>query len=150
MKKNEQGIIDQAIGILEKQLRKEVVQLTSPIKVKNYLFLQLAGLESEQFCMVFLDNQHQLLAFETIFWGTIDGAAVYPREIVKRTLAHNASAVFLVHNHPSGVSEPSAADERITERVKSALELIDVRVLDHFVVGNSVNSITSFAERGLL
>jgi DNA repair protein RadC len=94
-----------------------------------------------------MDNRHRMIAFEELFNGTIDGASVHPREVVKRCLHHNAAAVIFAHNHPSGVPEPSQSDERITQKLKEALHLIDVRVLDHFVVGDAV---VSFAERGLL
>ncbi len=102
----------------------------------------------EIFCCLFLDTRHRVLAFEELFRGTLDGAAVYPREVVKKALAHNAAAVILAHNHPSGVAEPSRADEALTQRLKDALALVDIQVLDHLVVGDG--DITSFAERGLL
>ncbi len=97
---------------------------------------------------MFLDNQHRLLAYEELFYGTIDGASVYPREVVKRALALNAAALILAHNHPSGIAEPSQADQRITVRLQQALALVDVRVPDHLVVGDA--EIVSFAERGML
>lgn len=122
--------------------------LTSPTLVRNYLSAQLRHRPSEVFAVLFLDNQHRLKSFEELFQGTIDGASVYPREVVKRALAHNAAAVILAHNHPSGVAEPSQADRRITERLKAALELVDIRVLDHMVVGDG--EVVSFAERGWL
>ncbi|WP_375142670.1 JAB domain-containing protein [Methylomonas koyamae] len=99
------------------------------------------------FLGVFLDNQHKVIACEELFRGTIDGASVYPREVVKTALQHNAAALIFAHNHPSGISQPSQADRVITEKLKSALALIDIRVLDHFVVGEAVYS---FAEHGLL
>ena len=102
----------------------------------------------EVFACLFLDNQHRLICYEEMFFGTIDGASVHPREVVKRTLFHNAAAIIFAHNHPSGVSEPSQADRRIAERLKAALSLVDVRVLDHMVIGDA--EVTSFAERGLL
>jgi DNA repair protein RadC len=97
---------------------------------------------------MYLDNQHRLISYEELFFGTIDGASVHPREVVKRVLKHNAAAVIFAHNHPSGVAEPSQADRRITDRLKSALLLVDVRVLDHMIVGDQ--EVLSFAERGLL
>jgi DNA repair protein RadC len=97
---------------------------------------------------MYLDNQHRLIRYEELFFGTIDGASVHPREVVKRVLAHNAAAVIFAHNHPSGLAEPSQADQRITDRLKSALLLVDVRVLDHMVVGDQ--EVVSFAERGYL
>lgn len=122
--------------------------LTSPDLVRQYLSAQLRHQPREVFAVLFLDNQNRLIIYEELFFGTIDGASVYPREVVRRALMHNAAAVILAHNHPSGVAEPSQADERITRRLISALELIDVRVLDHMVVGNA--EVISFAERGLI
>src|ERR671922_2286638 len=122
--------------------------LTSPASVREYLQLKLHDRKAENFGAVFLDNRHRVLRFEEMFQGTIDGAQVHPRVVVQRALEANAAAVILYHNHPSGVSEPSKADENITSRLKDALSLVDVRVLDHFVVGGDV--VTSFAERGLL
>lgn len=120
----------------------------SPQAVKDYLQLQLANKPHEVFAVLFLDTQHRLLAFEELFRGTLNQASVYPREVVKRALAFNAAAAILAHNHPSGVAEPSRADESLTQALKAALALIDVRVLDHFVVARG--SVVSFAERGLL
>ena len=121
--------------------------LQSPETVRKFLTLKMRNYPHEVFACLFLDNQHRLIAFEELFRGTIDGASVHPREVVKRVLHHNAAAVILVHNHPSGASEPSHADRNITEELKSALALIDVRILDHFVVGERV---TSFTESNLL
>jgi DNA repair protein RadC len=121
--------------------------LSSPQDTRAFLAMHLRDSPSEVFACLFLDNRHRVIAFEKLFQGTIDGASVHPREVVKRTLHHNAAAIILAHNHPSGVAEPSQADERITRRLKEALELIDVRVLDHIVVGDEL---VSFAERGLL
>ena len=122
--------------------------LTSPASVREYLQLKLRDRKAENFGAVFLDNRHRVLCFEEMFQGTIDGAQVHPRVVVQRALEANAAAVILYHNHPSGVAEPSKADENITSRLKDALSLVDVRVLDHFVVG--AEDVTSFAERGLL
>jgi DNA repair protein RadC len=122
--------------------------LTSPDLVRNYLSSQLRHQPREVFAVLFLDNQNRLIAYEELFFGTIDGASVYPREVVRRALAHNCASVILSHNHPSGVAEPSQADCRITQRLQAALELIDVRVIDHMVVGDG--EVISFAERGLL
>lgn len=119
-----------------------------PCLVREYLRLKLAGLEHEVFALLLLDTQHRVLGFEEVFRGTIDGCAVHPREVLKLALARNAAAVILVHNHPSGVSEPSSSDRRITEQLQSALALIDIRVVDHLVVG--AGEIVSFAERQLL
>lgn len=115
--------------------------------VKVYIQRQMAGLKQEVFAVLFLDSQHQLLAFRKLFFGTINAAAVYPREIVKQAMADNAAAVILVHNHPSGVAEPSQADISITTQIQKALALVDIRVLDHFVVGATT---VSFAQRGLI
>lgn len=122
--------------------------LTSPDLVRSYLSAQLRHQPREVFAVLFLDNQNRLITYEELFFGTIDGASVYPREVVRRALAHNCAAVILSHNHPSGVAEPSQADCRITQRLQAALELIDVRVIDHMVVGDG--EVISFAERGLL
>ncbi|MCB1906635.1 MAG: DNA repair protein RadC, partial [Rhodocyclaceae bacterium] len=116
--------------------------------VRDYLRLKLVAEPNEIFAVVFLDNQHQVLAFEPLFQGTVDQTSVYPRVVVQRALALNASALILAHQHPSGTTEPSAADRAITERLKSALATVDVRVLDHFIVGKG--SPYSFAESGLL
>jgi DNA repair protein RadC len=121
--------------------------LANPRATRDFLSQQLQWRESEAFAAVWLDNRHRVVAFDVLFTGTIDGASVHPREVVKRCLAHNAAAVILAHNHPSGVAEPSQADELITYRLRDALALIDVRVLDHVIVGTNT---TSFAERGLL
>lgn len=142
----ERELIAQAAAILESRLRGAT--LSSPQATIDFLRLRLAPLEHEVFACVFLDNRHRVLGFETLFTGTIDGASVYPREVVKAVLARNAAAVIFSHNHPSGVAEPSRADEAITRRLKEALALIDVRVLDHIVV--SAEGAVSFAERGLL
>jgi DNA repair protein RadC len=122
--------------------------LTSPEAVRDYLRLTLAARESEAFVALFLDSQHRLLVADELFRGTLAQTSVYPREVVKAALACNAAAVIFAHNHPSGVAEPSRADELLTASLKSALALIDVRVLDHFVVAGA--QVVSFAERGLL
>jgi DNA repair protein RadC len=129
------------------QLREAPV-FTSPQVVKDYLQMQIGPLPHEVFCVLFLDAQHRLLACEELFRGTLTQTSVYPREVVKQCLAHNAAAVVLAHNHPSGVLEPSRADELLTQSLKSSLNLVDVRVLDHFVVSRF--GVMSFAERGLL
>ena len=121
--------------------------LCSPAQTRQYLQLQLGSYEYEVFAVLFLDNRNRVIAFDKMFRGTIDGASVYPREVVREALKHNAAAVIFSHNHPSGVAEPSHADEQITQRLKDALALVDIRVLDHFVVGDEI---VSFAERGLL
>ncbi len=121
---------------------------SSPGAVKDYLTQQLRHRRQEVFVALWLDNQHRLLRYQELFMGTIDGASVYPREVVTQALAENAAAVIFAHNHPSGVAEPSQADHRITERLQQALGLLDIRVLDHLIVGEG--SVTSFAERGWL
>ncbi|MGF1680915.1 RadC family protein [Photobacterium minamisatsumaniensis] len=122
--------------------------LTSPESTRKYLSRILRDRHREAFFVLFLDNQHRVLSGEVLFEGTIDSASVYPREVVKRSLELNAAALILAHNHPSGVAEPSQADRRITRRISDALALVDIRVLDHFVVGDG--EITSFAEQGWL
>ena len=122
--------------------------ISDPGITRRYLKGKLRGYVHEVFACMYLDNQHRLICYEELFFGTIDGASVHPREVVRRVLRHNAAAVIFAHNHPSGIAEPSQADRRITERLKSALALVDVRVLDHMVVGDQ--EVTSFAERGLL
>jgi len=122
--------------------------LTSPEATRAYLVDKLKVYEHEVFACLFLDNQHHILKFEELFSGTIDSASVYPREVVKKALAHNAAAVIFAHNHPSGINEASHADKVITQRLKSALELIDIRVLDHFIIADGRPF--SFAEHGLL
>lgn len=122
--------------------------LLNPASVRDYLRLLFAGEEREIFIVLFLDNRHRVISVERMFFGTIDGANVHPREVVKLALRRNAAAVIFSHNHPSGVAEPSPADELITRRLKEALLLVDIRVLDHLIVGESV--VESFAERGLL
>jgi DNA repair protein RadC len=120
--------------------------LTDPAASARYLKARLAGYPYEVFACLFLDNRHRVLAFEELFRGTIDGASVHPREVVRHCLKHNAAAVIVAHNHPSGVAEPSAADRAITQRLREALELVDVRLLDHFVIGHGTP--TSLAQRG--
>lgn len=122
--------------------------LDTPQTVRDYLRLTLMGQEREVFVVVFLDAQHRVIAAEELFAGTLTQTSVFPREVVKRALARNAAAVIFAHNHPSGLAEPSRADELLTASLKRALELVDVRVLDHFIVAG--NGILSFAERGLL
>lgn len=127
---------------------KRGIALNSPLAARELIGLKLAEYEHEVFACLFLDNQHRLVRFSELFRGTIDGASVYPREVVKEALQCNAAAVIFCHNHPSGVAEPSEADKAITQRLRSALGLVDIRVLDHFVVG--AGEVCSFAERGLL
>ncbi len=141
------AILEMARRYLSADLQQRPV-LASPKATRDFLQLRLAGRPREVFCALFLDAQNRMLAFEELFEGTIDGAPVYPREVVRRVIQHNAAAVIFAHNHPSGIAEPSQADHRITDRLQQALALIDVRVLDHLVVGAGVS--VSFAESGWL
>lgn len=144
----EDPLIRQAIGVLEKRIFKRDAKLKSPSCVRAYLRLKLASEALEVFAVLFLDTRHRVIAFEPMFHGTIDGASVYPRAVLKRAIEHNCSAVIFAHNHPSGLTEPSHSDKVITNRLKSVLDLVDVRVLDHFIVGEGEPF--SFAEAGLL
>ncbi|MES2918665.1 MAG: DNA repair protein RadC [Pseudomonadota bacterium] len=128
-------------------LRRDDV-MASPDATRHFLAHRLRGRRREVFCVLFLDSQHRLIACEELFQGTLDSCSVHPRQVVERALSLNAAAVILAHNHPSGVAEPSAADRSITERLREALGLVEVRVLDHFVVGEG--RAASFAERGWL
>ena len=140
-------VIREGLRILSARLPKHSV-LANPRTTREYFRLRFAGLEHEVFCCLYLDTRHRPIACEELFRGTIDGATVHPREVAKRALVHNAASVILAHNHPSGIAEPSQADELITRRLKEALALLDIRVLDHLVVTDTVTE--SFAERGLL
>jgi DNA repair protein RadC len=142
-----QAVLEMARRALAEEMRQGDA-LASPAAVRDYLRLALAGKAYEVFCVVFLDTQHRVLAVEELFRGTLTQTSVYPREVVKRALAHNAAALILAHNHPSGLAEPSRADETLTQALKSALALVDVNIIDHFIVGNGYAM--SFAERGLL
>lgn len=142
-----QAVLEMARRALGEQMRQGDA-LASPGAVRDYLRLALAGKAFEAFCVVFLDTRNRVLAIEELFRGTLTQTSVYPREVLKRALAHNAAAVILAHNHPSGMAEPSHADECLTRTLKTALALVDVTVLDHFIVGNGCA--VSFAERGLL
>lgn len=141
-------IIRQALDILAARIRKPDSYVTCPEDAEAFAVLKLAERQSEVFAMLWLDNRHGIIAFSEMFYGTIDGASVYPREVVREALQHNAAACVLVHNHPSGNPEPSQADQRITGRLKDALQLINVRVLDHLIVGGA--DVLSFAKRGLI
>ena len=142
-----QAVLEMAHRCLGEALRRGDA-LQSPQETCRYLSLRLSGYPYEVFGCLFLDNRHRVIAFEELFRGTIDGAAVHPREVVRRALHHNAAAVIFSHNHPSGIAEPSQADQRITRKLKEALALVDVRVLDHVVVGHRES--VSLAERGML
>lgn len=148
MTAREQRAIYRAMGILETHLKHPASEaLNSPNAVRDYLTLKLAREENEQFVVMFLDSQHRLIEAETMFYGTLTQTSVYPREVVKRALHHNAGAVLLAHNHPSGVAEPSQSDRMLTDALKQALSLVDVRILDHFIVAG--RDTLSFAERGM-
>ena len=140
-------ILEAARQAIERKMQRGT-SFTSPAAVKEYLRAKLAGFEHEVFAVLFMDTQHRLIEYAEMFRGTIDGASVYPRERVKEALRLNAAAVIVSHNHPSGNPEPSGADRALTQRLKEALGLVDVRVLDHVIVAGT--DTTSFAERGLI
>lgn len=141
-----QAVLEMAKRHLYEQMERGNA-LENPTATKNYLAAQLNAYKHEVFAGLFLDNRHRVIKFEELFTGTIDGASVYPREVVKKAMSYNAAAVIFAHNHPSGVAEPSQADKNITQRLQDALSLVDVRVLDHIIVGDEL---ISFAERGYL
>jgi len=143
-----QAVLEMARRSLNAELRTATV-FSSPGAVRDYLRLRLAGLQHEVFFALWVDAQNRLISAEELFRGSLTQTSVYPREVVKIALAHNAAAVILAHNHPSGVAEPSRADEALTRELKQALALVDVRVLDHFIVAGTALPL-SFAERGLL
>jgi DNA repair protein RadC len=142
-----QAVLEMARRHLRETLSRSDI-LNSPDQTRAYLQARLSDYPYEVFACLFLDNRHRVIEYEELFQGSIDGASVHPREVIRRALSHNAAALILAHNHPSGVAEPSQADLRITQRLKETLALIDVRVLDHIVVG--VGEMTSLAERGLI
>lgn len=144
--KREDAAIRRALRILENRIREPGMAYTSPDSVRQYLTLKLAKLEREVFTVLFLDTRHHLIADEVLFMGTIAEAAVHPREVVKRALQHNAAAVIVAHNHPSGCPMASRADIEVTRKLKEALALVDVRLLDHFIIGGTVAA--SLAEMG--
>ena len=141
-----QAVVEMSRRYLEENMKRGDA-MNNVSDVKKYLNSRLQQYPFEVFACLFLDNKHRVIEYEELFRGTIDAASVHPREIVRRVLHHNAAAIVLAHNHPSGVAEPSQADNAITQKIKDALEMIDVRVLDHFIIGDNV---VSFAERGLL
>ena len=141
-------IIRRALKILETRMTYETDFFTSPVDTKNYLRLKLGSNEREVFAVLYLSNRNQLISYEELFLGTVDGASVYPREVVKSALKHNAASIICAHNHPSGVCEPSHADEMITKRIKDACGLVEIRMLDHLIV--SGREAVSLAERGLI
>ncbi|MFL1480853.1 RadC family protein [Pseudomonas grimontii] len=145
---NEEQLVHQALRVLEQRLFQRGPRLQDPQNVRHYLRLALAAEKNEVFAVLFLDNQHRVLAFEPLFQGTVDSATVYPRGVVQRALAHNSAAVIFVHNHPSGSTQPSHNDIVLTQELKKLLNLIQVRVLDHFIIGEGEPY--SFAESGQL
>lgn len=144
----EDRAIYRAMHLLEKRLRKPGAAFNAPRSVRDFLTLNLAGYDREVFSVLWLDTQHRLIEAEHLFAGTLNQTSVYPREVVKRALHHNAAAVIFAHNHPSGVANPSEEDKLLTTTLKHALGLIDVRTLDHFIIAGS--DTLSFAEKGLL
>lgn len=142
-----QAVLEMSKRYLSETLEKQDT-IANPGDTRQYLKSQLRDKPYEVFAALFLDNRHQIIKYEELFRGTIDGASVYPREVVKKALEHNAAALIVAHNHPSGVAEPSSADERITVKLKEALGLVDIRLLDHFIIGDA--EIVSLAERGVL
>jgi len=140
------AVVEMSRRYLDEKMKRGDV-LNNASEVENYLKLKLRHYPYEVFACVFLDNKHRVIEFEELFRGTIDSASVHPREVIRRVIHHNAAAVIFSHNHPSGVAEPSQADQRITDRLKHALSFIDVRVLDHFIIGDDI---VSFAQRGLI
>ncbi len=140
-----QAVLEMGRRHLQESLQREDV-LTSPDATRDYLRSRLRGYPYEVFACLFLDSRHRVIEYEELFRGTIDGATVHPREVIRRALAHNAAALILAHNHPSGVAEPSDADRRITRQIREALQLVDVRVLDHIVIGDG--EMRSLAEMG--
>ena len=143
-----QAVLELARRTLKEEMQ-QGVSLSSPTAVRNYLRLSLGKLPYEVFCVLYLDAQNRLLRADELFRGTLTQTSVYPREVVKLALAQNAAAVIFAHNHPSGINEPSRADESLTQTLKQALSLVDVKVLDHFIVAGNGKPL-SFAERGLL
>lgn len=144
----EDAIIKSALEILDRRLRQPGEMFDSPAALRQFLRLLLAEREHEVFLVILMDAQNRMIHSEELFRGTLTQTSVYPREVVKLALKHNAGAVVFCHNHPSGIAEPSRADEVITNELKAALALVDVRVLDHFIVAN--REVLSFAERGLI
>ena len=141
--------IERAAKLLEESAIYRVEAMNSPVAVRMYLKMKLAGLEHEEFHVIWLDAQNRLIAFDRMFSGTLTQTSVYPREVVKAAMMHNAAACILAHNHPSGTPDPSPADEVLTQTLKRALAVVDVKILDHFIVAGN-NTPLSFAECGLL
>lgn len=146
--KYNQNTVKRALAMLSAQIKEPEMTINNPSVVKDYLTIKLSEHKNEVFCALFLDNQHNVIEFEKLFFGTINAASVHPRVLVQRALAHNAAAVILSHNHPSGLCKPSLADHDITSTLKKILNVIDVRLLDHIIVAGT--STYSFAESGSL
>ena len=142
-----QAVLEMSTRYLRETINKQDA-ISSPEDTRQFLKSKLRHKPYEVFAALFLDNRHQVIKYEELFRGTIDGASVYPREVVKKALEYNAAAIIIAHNHPSGIAEPSQADEHITLRLKKALDLVDIRLLDHLIIGDG--DITSLAERGIL
>jgi DNA repair protein RadC len=142
-----QDVLDRAQALIAQRYRTGAPVLSAPNRTREFLRLKLGALDHEVFSILFLDKRHRLIEYVELFRGTIDGASVHPREVVKEALARNAASLILAHVHPSGVATPSQADELITQRLKDALALVDIRVLDHILVGETV---VSMAEMGIL
>lgn len=142
-----QASVEMTRRFLHQQLQEKDI-ITCPEDTKNFLISQIRDKSYEVFVCLYLDNRHQIIHYEELFRGTIDAANVYPREVVKQSLLYNAAAIIVAHNHPSGIAEPSQSDEHITHRLKEALALVDIRLLDHFIIGDGV--VCSLAERGIL
>src|SRR5271165_6999278 len=142
-----QDILDRANALISQRYRSGAPVMNAPARTREFLRLKLGALDHEIFAALYLDNRNRLIEYVELFRGTIDGASVHPREVVKEALARGAAALVLVHCHPSGISTPSQADEAITHRLRDALALVEIRVLDHFIVGETI---TSFAELGML
>ena len=143
----DEDILEKASDILLEKINNSDV-ISNPKDTRTFLKFKLSALEYEVFAVIFLNNRHQIITYKELFRGTIDGASVYPREVVKEALAVNATSIIIAHNHPSGVAEPSQADERITLRLKEALGFMDIRLLDHLIIG--FDETVSLAERGVI
>lgn len=147
-REDEDLVINTALEVLDRRLFTRGPKLEKPQEVADYLKLQIAKMEHEVFAVIYLDSVHRLIKFEVLFHGTINAAVIYPRQIAKRAIALNAAAIIVAHNHPSGCTNPSQADRRLTQHLKESLELMDIRLLDHFIIGEGTSF--SFAECGWL
>jgi len=147
-REDEDQLIATALQILDRRLFTRGPKLEAPMEVRNYLKLQLVEMDHEVFAVIYLDSMHRPIKFEVLFHGSIDSAVIYPRQVIKRALTHNAAAIIIAHNHPSGCHTPSQADRRLTETLKKSLALFEVRVLDHFIIAEGTP--LSLAEYGWL